>query len=420
MNITYFDSDEIKEQTLARTITKLDTYRAATLDVIDQGNLSAAQASLATFADEEALQAVYAVAEHFKKPRPKLVIVIGIGGSSLGVEAIHTALGQQGPQLAVLDAVAPHAMQTLLDQVATLKKPQDVALCIISKSGGTTETLANAEVLLTVLRKRFGKSIEQQVIYIGDPNNNLLTYGKKMKSHVVPMQPNIGGRYSVFTPVGLMPLLLLGHNIEALLDGLASATDDHHEEAVAESAARLYLYLKQGYRHVNFFVFDTRLQNLGFWYRQLAAESLGKERDRQGKPVTIGFVPTISTPVELHSIGQLYFSGFSGVYTDIIHFEDEENDFALGKTPKIAKALKGHTMQEIAAAIYGGVIGAYQERALPYRATTFDEDLVYSLGLFMGMRMLETMYVAELMEVDAFSQPNVELYKQKTRKILGV
>ena len=142
-------------------------------------------------------------------------------------------------------------------------------------------------------------------------------------------------------------------------------------------------------------------------------------KDKKGKAVKLGFVPTISTPVELHSIGQLYFSGFAGVYTDFISFEDAEHDFAISKTTKVASKLKGKSLQEIHTAIYGGVIGAYQKRHLPYRDTQLaDESLPYSLGLFMGMRMLETMYVAHLMDVNAFDQPNVELYKDITRKIL--
>ena len=121
----------------------------------------------------------------------------------------------------------------------------------------------------------------------------------------------------------------------------------------------------------------------------------------------------------MHSIGQLYFSGFSSVYTDFVTFDDDSVNYDIPKKG-IAKLYGKFDVQEVATAIYGGVISAYQERALPYRSTIFTEDLPYSLGLFMGMRMLETMYVAELLNVNAFNQPNVELYKNKTRAILGL
>lgn len=88
------------------------------------------------------------------------------------------------------------------------------------------------------------------------------------------------------------------------------------------------------------------------------------------------------------------------------------------KKTKIAKELKNYSLQEIAAALYGGVVSAYQTQQLPYRATVFEEELAYSVGQFMAMRLREIMYVAELLQIDAFNQPNVELYKRKTREIL--
>ncbi len=92
----------------------------------------------------------------------------------------------------------------------------------------------------------------------------------------------------------------------------------------------------------------------------------------------------------------------------------------LSKKAVLAKSLKGRTVLEVASAIYGGVIGAYQEKQLPYRATIFEDDLAYSLGQFMAMRMREIMYTAYLLNRNAFDQPNVELYKEKTRAILSL
>ena len=91
----------------------------------------------------------------------------------------------------------------------------------------------------------------------------------------------------------------------------------------------------------------------------------------------------------------------------------------INRNNKLAGQIQGYTLQEVATALYGGVMAAYQERNLPYRATIFEESLTYSLGLFMGMRLREIMYTAHLLEVNAFDQPNVELYKIKTKEILG-
>ncbi len=417
MNITYFDTKTVTDRAITKGVNDLEKYRKKVLKIVNGGDFTKAESSLATWQDEATLEAVYALQPHFKKV--KHVVVVGIGGSSLGTEAIHSVLAiEKSPQLHILDTVSAFELQQLLSALKGVKKAEQIAICAISKSGGTTETLANTSVLLEALEDQLGKVVYKQVVYIGNPGNDLLKAGKKLGGHVVPMQESIGGRYSVFTSVGLVPLMLLGHDIEAILNGLEDATAEPFEEAVAESAARLYAYLQKGTNSVNFFAFDTRLVRLGKWYRQLTAESLGKEFDTKKQPVKEGFIPTISTPVELHSIGQLYFSKFPNVYTDFVSFDDEVHDFEVSKKTKIAPKLKGKSLQEISTAIYGGVVGAYQAQELPYRATLLEDDLAYSLGLFMGMRMLETMYVANLMGVNAFNQPNVELYKDKTRKIL--
>lgn len=418
MNITYFDANGITQAKVDTEVKKLSKYRKEVAKTIEEGNNKKPEYSLALWQDDTSLTAAYDIAAQFKKV--KHVVLLGIGGSSLGTEAIHSVLADDSkPQLHVLDTVSAFELEVVLQNLKGVKKVEQVAVCVISKSGSTTETLANAAVLLEVLEKQFGKRIYQQTVCIGDKDNPLLKTGKKLGTHIATMPEIVGGRYSVFTNVGLVPLTALGHDLEALLSGLQDATDEPFEASVAESAARLHLYLKAGHTSVNFFAFDTRLVRLGKWYRQLAAESLGKEYTTGKKKVSYGFVPTISTPVELHSVGQLYFSGFKGVYTDFVTFDDTECDYAISKKAKLASKLKGKSLQEISTAIYGGVIGAYQKRSLPYRTTLFEGDLAYSLGLFMGMRMLETMYVANLMKVNAFNQPNVELYKDITRDILN-
>jgi glucose-6-phosphate isomerase len=112
-------------------------------------------------------------------------------------------------------------------------------------------------------------------------------------------------------------------------------------------------------------------------------------------------------------------SGLLPTYTDFVTFDDDNANYDIPKKG-LAKNYGKFNMQEVATGIYGGVIGAFQAKKLPYRATIFDDDLPYSVGLFMGMRMMETMYVAELLGINAFDQPNVELYKDKTREILGL
>lgn len=413
MFFTHFDTDDIPESKLTSTLSKLTSYR----EVTAAPAASAPEYSL-VHPKEPGLHDVLAeVSKRYKTA--KHVLLIGIGGSSLGTEAVHAALDTDRT-LTVLDTVSGVALERTLASFSRLKKSSDIVVCAVSKSGGTIETMSNLAVVASRLEEQLGSSVREQFIYIGNPGTDFLRAGKRRGGMAISMPTVIGGRYSVGTVVGLVPLALLGHDVDDYISGYLAASEPEFEVVAAEGAARLHCYLKAGVRHYNFFAFEPRLAALGAWYRQLTAESLGKEFDREGARVKYGFVPTISTPVELHSIGQLYLSGFAGVYTDFVTFDDDMHDPKIPNTP-FSKALKGRTVGEVATALYGGVVAAYQERQLPYRSTVFDEESrAYALGCFMALRMRETMYLAHLLNVNAFDQPNVELYKTKSKNILGL
>lgn len=418
MFISYFDDTRVTEKALKTNLNKLTKYRAEIAEQAEKGDSTKSEYSLFYPKDYALHETLETVKKDFKNV--KHVILIGIGGSSLGVEAIHAVLDTGASKLTVLDTVSAHNLDLALQAAAKVKKVTELAVCVISKSGKTTETLTNAAIVLEALKGTFGEAVYKQTIFIGDPGSEGLVYGKKKGSMVISMPANIGGRYSVATAVGLVPLTLLGHDTDEFISGYLDASEERFESIVAESASRLALYHQYKYHHYNFFAFEPRLEKLGRWYRQLFAESLGKETKKDGKKVAGAMVPTISTPVELHSVGQLYMSGVPETITDFVTFDDEQIDAKVPKSNKLAGGLKGLSMQEIATGLYGGVVAAYEERSLPYRATIFEEELTYSIGLFMGMRLREVMYTAHLLNVDAFDQPNVELYKTKTKEILGL
>lgn len=417
MHFFYFDWESLNEKLITSGVKKLASYRDKVRTVTTTHDNTQPEYSLIHAEDQAVHDTIDALKKRFKGIQH--LILVGIGGSNLGTEAVHDVLDTGKVTLHTLDTVSAHEIKLLLQKLKSVKSVKKLAICVISKSGNTAETLVNASVLLDVLEAQFKKTVYEQTIFIGDSGTEFMKVGKQLGVALVPMPEIVGGRYSVATEVGLVPLALLGHDTDAFIDGVLDATNEEFEIEVAKNAVRVHHYISKNYRHYNFFAFEPRLATLGAWYRQLFAESIGKERDRAGKLVTKGFLPTISTAVELHSVGQLYLSGFPGVYTDFVAFDDDSVDYQIAKKG-IAKRYGKFTTQEVATAIYGGVMAAYQERMLPYRSTTFTEDLAYSLGLFMGMRMLETMYIAELMNINAFDQPNVELYKIKTHEILGL
>ncbi len=418
MHISFFDDARVSESHLKKKLKQLQSYRDLLSAAVEENNHSIPEYAL-YYAKNSVLHDAISDAER-KTKRLKRVVVIGIGGSSLGTEAVHAALDRGRVGLSVLDTVSVSTMHQLRTLLARHKKVEELAICVISKSGTTTETIANAAILLDELQAKFGAALYRQVYFIGNPNTDFMRQGKRLGAHLVTMPEIIGGRYSVATAVGLIPLALLGHDVDEFLSGYLDALCPPLETVVADGAARLTLYHQFRYPHYNFFAFEPRLEKLGQWYRQLFAESLGKAVTMADRPITFSMVPTISTPVELHSVGQLYMSGVPAVYTDFVSFDDDELDMMISKRTPLTKSLRGYSLQEVATALYGGVIAAYQERQLPYRATVFEENIAYSIGQFMAMRLREVMYVATLLEVNAFNQPNVELYKQKTRELLSL
>ena len=418
MYITYSDDKRLTENALKTKTNKLFTYRKKIEEYRSTNNSSVSEYSLYYAQDYDLQETLSSIKKNYKGV--KHLVLLGIGGSSLGLEAIHSVLNDKRVTLSILDTVSANSLNDVLTEVKKLKKVSQIAICIISKSGNTTETLANASILLAELELHFSTDIYKQTFFIGDNNTDLVKYAKKVSATYISIPNVIGGRYSVATAVGLVPMAILGYDTDEFISGYMDASQEQYETITADSAARISLYYQNKYQHYNFFAFETRLEKLGRWYRQLFAESLGKEFDLDNKLVSNTIIPTISTPIELHSIGQLYLSGRANVYTDFVTFDDETIDFKIPNKTKLATSIKGLSMQEIATALYGGVIGAYKERQLPFRATIFEESLTYSLGLFMAMRLREVMYTANLLNLNAFDQPNVELYKIKTKEILNI
>lgn len=417
MRLNYFDIDTVTPAAQKRQLTTLNTYRAVVNQVVAQGDSTAREYSLA-HAKQPALHELLAtLAKDFKDI--KHLVLVGIGGSNLGTLAIHSVLDAGKVMLHTLDTISAHDVLTVTDALKREKNVKKVAVCVVSKSGTTTETLTMASVLLEDLKKQFGEALYGQTIFIGDAGTSFMKTGKRLGVRTIPMPTSIGGRYSVMTEVGLVPLTLLKHDVDAIIGGYIDAQNEQFELLAAEAAARVFLYHKAGFKHYNIFVFEKRLTHLAAWYRQLLAESVGKDSTKAGQPVKTAMVPTITTPVELHSVGQLIFAKTTPMYTDFITFDGAEPELMI-PSAGIANAYKKRSLQEVAVALYGGVIAAYQEAVLPYRSAVLAEDLPYALGLFVGMRMREVMYIAQLMDVDAFDQPNVELYKSKTRQILGL
>jgi len=416
MQYSYFDDQKISEKKIKAELLKLKPYRNEVNILKDEKDCDYPESSLYYLRDEKLQSDLKEIKDKFKKT--KYLLLIGIGGSSLGTEAIFQALDEGKVDLTVLDTISAYKIEKFFQKISRVKKAEQIAVCVISKSGNTTETLANASVVLEKLQEQFKEEINSQIIFIGDKNTKLEKFAKKNSFIYYQIPKVIGGRYSLGTAVGLIPLTILGFPIEKFIEGYLEASSLENEERVAENAARITLYFKNNFHHYNFFAFEPRLEKLGAWYKQLFAESLGKEITKTEKVVTKSLVPTVSLASDLHSIGQLYFSKVPKVYTDFVYFADKIN-FSTPKTGVSGTALKGLNFQELVSGLYSGVVTSYNESNLPYRTTVLEtENLAYELGIFIASRLREVMYIAFLLEVNAFDQPNVELYKIRTKEAL--
>ena len=384
--------------------------------------------------DELMIKQVTNLVKKKQQLNPEYLIVVGIGGSNLGTIAVQQALlgrmyNEKEPSLKILYADTVDADQiydiiTLIE--ATLKNRQHILLCGISKSGGTTETIANFEILVNLLES-YEKKASDYVVVITDDQSKLMHLAQEKDYDVLTIPKKVGGRFSVFSPVGLFPLSMLGVDIKKIREGakdmvIRCLNTDIKNNPAAMSALLIYHHYLQKKNIHNLFLFSTDLESIGRWYRQLMAESIGKEYDRQGKKVYTGVTPTVSIgSVDLHSMAQLYLGGPFDKFTTFIQIHQFNHQITIPDKPELNSLVKGiqcRGISEIMNAIYSGTIKAFEKEKRPFVEIELSDKSEISIGQFLQMKMMEIMFLGALMNVNSFDQPNVESYKVETRSVL--
>lgn len=350
-------------------------------------------------------------------------IVVGIGGSSLGAKAVYNALEESDTTLLFIETLSPQRLREVEEKLSDAKA-EEVVINIISKSGTTTETIANAAYISTVLKERFGK-IKSRMVVTTEYLSPLWRAAKEAGVKTLAVPQHVSGRFSVLSPVGVLPLLLAGCNVEKLFKGAQDILDTFFENPehnfAIDQAALLHAYRKAGMSIENMFFFNEEFEQLGKWNRQLSAESLGKEHDKAGDVVRAGMTPIVSIgTTDLHATGQLYFGGPHDKYTTFIKAPQAHDMKVPNNTlfEKVAPDLSGKSIADIRDAIYDGVTASYRESDLPFSEIIMSKKGTYALGQFLQARMLQVIYQAHLSNVDAFNQPGVEMYKQNSHAML--
>lgn len=350
----------------------------------------------------------------------KYVVVVGIGGSDLGTRAIYDALYGyfdeiepiRFPKAIFLETTNPKQLAKIKEFLNKIKNPKNVLINVVSKSGKTLETITNLELLLSEV-----PYAKDRLVITTSEKSDLYKKATEMEIEVLGMPEAISGRYSVFTNVGIFPLLAIGIDILKILEGAMKATIENLEISTS-NAIFSSTFLKQGYdngRNIhNMFVFEPELESLGKWYEQLMAESVGKD----GKGIT----PTTSIgSTDLHSEGQLDLGGPEDKLFTFVWSEYKEMSLKIPEDTVLdmLDEIPGKNIIKIERAILQASKGIYEKHGIPVMGIELESITPFALGEFMQYKMIEIALLGKLFEVNAFNQPNVEEYKIDTKKILS-
>ena len=367
------------------------------------------------------------------------VVVLGIGGSGLGAVTLRDALlgadwnersddsRDYFPRLYVLDNADPATVSALLGRLDLRR----TLFNVVSKSGSTAETMAQYLVVRGRLRELVdGDKVRGHFLFTTDPEGGALR--KIAREEGIPtlsVPPNVGGRFSVLSPVGLLPAAVAGVDVPELLAGAADLLARCESDALRENPAGLVATLLHAAHtelgapiHV-LMPYADRLRSLALWFQQLWAESLGKERDLEGNRVNVGPTPLPAVgATDQHSQVQLFMEGPRDKVVLFIAVEDP------GKTVPIPELhgdvdqfgyLGGHTVAELLDAERRATTEALRRRGRPSLTLTLPRIDARALGEVLMLFQIATVYAGALYGVDPLDQPGVELGKELTYGLLG-
>ncbi|RTG92012.1 glucose-6-phosphate isomerase [Thermus scotoductus] len=345
-------------------------------------------------------------------------VLLGIGGSALGPKALESAFNESGVRFHYVDHVEPEPVLRLLRGL----DPRKTLVNAVSKSGATAETLAALLVFLNWLRENLGEDWRRHLVLTTDPRRGALrALAEKEGLEAFSIPDNVGGRFSVLSPVGLLPLAFAGMDLEALLMGARKA----NELALAPLEENLPLktaLLQHLHRHLPitvFMVYSERLKYLPAWFVQLHDESLGK-RDGEGNRVGTTAVPALG-PQDQHAQVQLFREGPLDKLIVLVVPERATEDLLLPQVEGLegeAGYLFGKGLFQLLKAEAEATYQALAEAGQKVYTLYLSEISPYTVGWLLQHLMWQTAFLGELWGVNAFDQPGVELGKRLTLTFL--
>jgi glucose-6-phosphate isomerase len=322
--------------------------------------------------------------------------VIGIGGSSLGAQAIYDFLRHKiKKNFFFIDTLKIDNLE---------KKKKNHNNLIISKSGNTIETIVNVNLLI--------KKQDQNILITENKKNYLNLLAEKLKADIIHHNDFIGGRYSVLSEVGMLPADLMGLNINNFkqLNSLIK-NKSFFNNLISNVSSTLYFIRNRKFNSI-ILNYDEKSDSLFKWYQQLIAESLGKKKS--------GILPVISNmPKDNHSVMQLYLDGFkNNFYTFFYVHEDRSKKLNNKQILSAKNYLKNKSLGDIIFSQKKATENVFNRKNIPFRSFEIKKRDEKTLGELFCFFILETILIAKSLDINPYDQPAVELIKQETKKIL--
>lgn len=362
------------------------------------------------------------------------VVILGIGGSALGPIALRTALRPSGwnmlderarrgfPRLHVLDNVDPETIAALLNRLRLAR----TLFIVTSKSGGTAETMAQFLIVHERLVAE-GLELPRHLVFVTDPQTGALRpLAQRLGVPALDIPANVGGRFSVLTPVGTLPAALIGIDVKALLSGAGSMAERCSTADLRKNPAGLYAVLQwladtRLKKSVAVFMpYSDPLRDFASWFVQLWAESLGKHR---ADGTSVGSTPVVALgATDQHAQVQLFMEGPADKTVTFVAVDKRATDVEIPTAfPDVTELgyLAGHSLGELIDIEQRATAGALARRGRPNMTIHLEKVDASHVGEMMMFLELATAYAGELYGVDAFNQPGVELGKQFAYALLG-
>ena len=367
--------------------------------------------------DKRIVKRVESIAAFAKAERIRTVVWVGIGGSGLGPKVIQDYLeGPDTVEFIVLDSLDPAILNMYMDLIDWKR----AMIVVASKSGGTLETMSIFFLCYEQLQKARKEKASQYVIACTDPHKGALrSYCIEEGIEMLPIPTDVGGRFSIFTSIGLLPMALLEGNVQRFIQGAIEMDTACQQTALEENpaaqlaAVQFILDTKRDYHIRVIMPYSQRLESLGRWDQQLIAESLGKNELHNPLPtVAIG-------TQDQHSLLQQWMEGPRRQWHLFIREVNKPKLTVPENTEESFKYVAGKEFGALLDACYEGTSQALTRAKRPHVTINLDTLDEYHLGQLFFLLLTEVALLGKLYRIDPYGQPGVELGKKITKEILS-